>query len=238
MHRPTNTWWGRNMVCLSADQFAEPPGEQWSRRETIEARGTKCNFDVEMDSGIPGPTLEPRRDEGMPTGAAPMEIPAVPPPALLPEENKLEIRDLSNSGGGDVAVKMQMMICGSSYADPTKTKVIDRVVRYTNILGILAERGLQIDRYWPDHYRKELTGTQKQLVTSVDRYITIVSTILVTAVTDLGFEYRFVHDGDRRGFTVKLAAKYVDECLDVVQLQHGKVVMTPLTEQKSLNLHD
>ena len=29
---------------------------------------------MEMDSGIPGPTVEPRRDEGMPTGAAPMEI--------------------------------------------------------------------------------------------------------------------------------------------------------------------
>ena len=23
MHRPTNTWWRRNMICLSADQFAE-----------------------------------------------------------------------------------------------------------------------------------------------------------------------------------------------------------------------
>ena len=42
----------------------KPPGEQWSRRETVEARGTKWNFVVEMDSGIPGPTLEPRRDEG------------------------------------------------------------------------------------------------------------------------------------------------------------------------------
>ena len=41
----------------------KPPGEQWSRRETVEARGTKWNFDVEMDSGIPGPTLEPRRNE-------------------------------------------------------------------------------------------------------------------------------------------------------------------------------
>ena len=78
----------------------------------------------------------------------------------------------------------------------------------------------------------------RQLVTSVDRYITIVSTILVTAVTYLGLEYRSVHDGDRRGFTVKPTAKYVDECLDIVQLQHAKAVMTPLTEQKSLNLHD
>ena len=31
---------------------------------------------------------------------------------------------------------------------------------------------------------------------------------------------------------------YTDECLDIVQLQYGKTVMTPLTEQKSLNLHD
>ena len=23
MHRPMNTWWGRNVVCLSADQSAE-----------------------------------------------------------------------------------------------------------------------------------------------------------------------------------------------------------------------
>ena len=32
--------------------------------------------------------------------------------------------------------------------------------------------------------------------------------------------------------------KYVDECLDIVQLQNAKAVMTPLTGQKSLNLHD
>ena len=32
--------------------------------------------------------------------------------------------------------------------------------------------------------------------------------------------------------------KYVDECLDIVQLQNAKAVMTPLTDQKSLNLHD
>ena len=59
----------------------KPPGEQWSRRETIEARGTKWNFDVEMDSGVSGPPLESRRDEGMPTATAPMEIPTVPPPS-------------------------------------------------------------------------------------------------------------------------------------------------------------
>ena len=57
-------------------------------------------------------------------------------------------------------------------------------------------------------------------------------------VTYLGFEFRSVHEGDRRGFTVKLTAKNVDECLDIVQMQKSKAVMTPLTEQKSLNLHD
>ena len=57
-------------------------------------------------------------------------------------------------------------------------------------------------------------------------------------VVYLGFEYRSVHDGERRGFTVKPTTKYVDECLDIVQLQKAKAEMTPLTEQKSLNLHD
>ena len=41
----------------------------------------------------------------------------------------------SPHGGGDVAAKMKMVICGSCCADPTKTKVIDRVVRSINILG-------------------------------------------------------------------------------------------------------
>ena len=70
--------------------------------------------------------------------------------------------------------------------------------------------------------------------TSKDRYITIVSTVAVIAAIYL----RSVHDGERRGFTVKPTAKYVDECLDIVQLQNAKAVMTLLTEQKSLNLYD
>ena len=37
---------------------------------------------------------------------------------------------------------------------------------------------------------------------------------------------------------MKPTAKYVDEFLDIVQLQNAKAVMTPLTEQKVLNLHD
>ena len=53
-------------------------------------------------------------------------------------------------------------------------------------------------------------------------------------VVYLGFEYRTVHEAECRGFT----AKYVDECLDIVQLHNAKAVMTPLTEQKSMNLHD
>ena len=102
----SGSWWGRDtssdehlvgtkhglLKCRSVRR--KPPGEQWSRRDTVEVRGTKWNFDAEMDSGTPGPTLESRREQIH-----------------------------NNSGGGDVAAK--------------KTKVIDRVVRCTNILGAL-----------------------------------------------------------------------------------------------------
>ena len=75
-------WWGRDassdehlvwtkhglLKCRSVRR--KPPGEQWSRRETVEARGTKWNFDVEMDSGISGPLVASRPDEEMPTAMA------------------------------------------------------------------------------------------------------------------------------------------------------------------------
>ena len=244
-------WWGRDASsdehlvvtkhglrkCRSVRR--KPPGEQWSRRETIEARGTKWNFDVETDSGIPGPTLEPRRDEGMPTATAPMDIPTVPPLAPPPEEHVHEIRVHSNSGGGDVAAKMKMVICGLSYEDPTKTKVIDRVIRYTNILEapfpdllnedgklILIGTGQIIITQKLQELKNDINATMVswgQRVTPEDRYFTTeVSTVLVAAVTYLGFEYRRVHDGDRRGITVKPTDKDVNECLDIVQLQYAK----------------
>ena len=114
-------WWGRDASsdehlvgtkhglrkCRSVRR--KPPGEQWSRRETIEARGTKWNFGVETDSGIPGPTLEPRRDEGMPTATAPMDITTVPPLAPPPEEHVHDMRVHSNSGGGDVAYPTKIL---------------------------------------------------------------------------------------------------------------------------------
>ena len=78
MQRPTSTWWGVKHGLLKCRSVRRKlPGEQWSRRETIEARGTKWNFDVEMDSGISGPPLTSRPDEGMPTATAPREIPTV-----------------------------------------------------------------------------------------------------------------------------------------------------------------
>ena len=39
---------------------------------------------------------------------------------------------------------------------------------------------------------------------------------------------RCFHEAERRGY----------ECMDIVQLHNAKAVMTPLMEQKSLNLHD
>ena len=255
-------WWGRDassdehlvvtkhglLECRSVRR--KPPGEQWSRRETIEARGRSGILTWKW-------TLEFldqlwNHVEGMPTATATMEIPTVAPPAPPPEKHVFEMQVHSNSGGGDVAAKTRMVICDPSYMNPAKTKVIGTVVRYTNthetpIPDLLNEHGKLIDTGQIITTQKlqglkndinATTVSWRQLVTSVDRYITIVSTILVTAVTYLGFEYRSVRDGDRRGFTVKPTAKYVDECLDIVQLQHAKAVMTPLTEQKSLNLHD
>ena len=93
MHRLTNTWWGGEtwFPCRRSVR-RKPLAEQWSRRETIEARGTKGNFDVDMDVGTPGPILEPRQDEGMPTATALMDIPAEPPSAPPPEEQVPELR--------------------------------------------------------------------------------------------------------------------------------------------------
>ena len=150
-----------------------------------------------------------------------------------------------------MAAKTEMVIYDPSYADPAKKKVIGKVVRYTNILEapipeLLDEDGKLIDTgqiilAQKLQERKNdiyvIMVSWVHCVTSKDRYITIVSTVAVTAVTYLGIEYRSVYDGGR-GFTVKPTAKYVDECLDIVQLQNAKAVMTPLTGQKSLNLHD
>ena len=49
--------------------WRRPPEEQWSRRETLDARGTKWNFDVEMVAGLSAP-LETRRHEKIPTTPA------------------------------------------------------------------------------------------------------------------------------------------------------------------------
>ena len=131
------------------------------------------------------------------------------------------------------------MTCNPPYAE------IDKVVSHTNICdedGKLIDTGQIIFAQKLQERKNDIYVTMvswEHCVTCKDRYITFVSTVEVTAViTYLGFEYRSVHDGERRGFTVKLAANYVDECLDIVQLQNAKAVMTPLTEQKSLNLHD
>ena len=180
-----------------------------------------------------------------------MEILTVHPPAPPPERHVFEMQVHSNSGGGDVAAKTKTVICDPSYTNPVKMKVIGKVVRYTNILEtpipeLLNEDGKSIDTGQVIITQKLLVlkndinttmVSWRQRVTSEERHI-MVSTVLVTAQTYLVFEYRSVHDDDRRGFTVKPAAKYVDECLDIVHLQNAKAVMTPLTEQKSLNLHD
>ena len=132
----------------------KPPVEQWSRRETVEARGTKWNFDVEMDSDSDG-------TDGNSHSTSPAE------------EHVPEIRGHSISGGGDVAAKMKMVIYDPSYADPAKTNVMGKVVRYTNILeapipDLLNEDGKLIDTV-------QIIIAQKLQECKNDIYVTMVS---------------------------------------------------------------
>ena len=70
-----------------------PPGEQWSRRETIEARRTKWNFDVEMDSGISGPHVQMKGCRQRRQGR---RFPQLSPLALPPDSHmclKCEVKE-------------------------------------------------------------------------------------------------------------------------------------------------
>ena len=85
-----NTWWVRNLVCSKCRSIRrQPPGEQWSRRFTVEVRGTKWNFDIGVDAGTPFTPMKSRRDEEMPSVTVqretPMVVPPVPPPAHPPQ---------------------------------------------------------------------------------------------------------------------------------------------------------
>ena len=91
-------WWGRDassdehlvvtkhglLKCRSVRRKPLESSGDDVKRSKLE--GQSGIFDVEMDSGIPGPTPEPRRDEGMPTATALMEIPTpAPPKEHIPE---------------------------------------------------------------------------------------------------------------------------------------------------------
>ena len=75
-----NNWWVRSLVCLvKYRSFRRKTAWRtvWSRRETCEARGTKWNFDVEMEFGTPV-QLEPPRQEASQT-----------PPPYLDRESEM-----------------------------------------------------------------------------------------------------------------------------------------------------
>ena len=81
------------MLCLGADHFAEDLlDSSGADAKRVEARGTKWNFDVGMDSGISGPPVAPRPDEGTSTAKAQVDIPTVPPNAPPPEVHVPEVR--------------------------------------------------------------------------------------------------------------------------------------------------
>ena len=102
---------------------------------------------VEMDSGVCRPPVTSRPDEGMPTSTAPWEIPTVPPPCHPPPEE--HVPENARSRSARESTQEQELgepdECGGqdedgdkrdpSFADPAKTKVIGKVIRYTDILG-------------------------------------------------------------------------------------------------------
>ena len=163
-------WWGRDASsdehllgtkhglrkCRSVRR--KTPGEQWSRRETIEARGTKWNFDVEWILEYP---------DQLWNHVATRECRQQRPRWKFLQYLHFHLRQKNTysrckSGGGDVAVKKEMMICDTSCINPAKSKVIEEVKHSRSTYFIPAERGRQIDRHWSDHHYTEVTGTQER----------------------------------------------------------------------------
>ena len=179
----TNRWisgclWGRDassdehlvgtkhglLKCKSVRR--KPPGEPWSRRETVEDRGTKWNFDVEMDSEISGTLVTSRPDDEMPTATAQAEIPTILPLAPPPEEHVPEIRPRSQhqrrrqrgqDGDGDLR-----SILRASCENESDWQSRQLHKHSWSTCSIPAERGRQIDRFWPDHHCSETTRTQER----------------------------------------------------------------------------
>ena len=72
-----------------------------------------------------------------------------------------------------MAIKTEMVICDPSYADPAKTKVIGKVVRYTNILEAPIPDLLDEDGKWID--TGQIIIAQKLQERKNDIYVTMVS---------------------------------------------------------------
>ena len=167
-----------------------------------------------------------------------MEIPTVPPSAPPPERHAFEMQVHSFSGGGDVAAKTKMVICDPSCMNPVKMKVIGQVVRYTNILEtpiteLLNEDGKSIDTGQIISaqkllvFKNDIDATMvswRQLVTSVDRYITIVRPQRVTGVRP---ELIFA----TKSLSYKLASP------TLADLTRAKKVLRCLKETRELNLY-
>ena len=155
------------MVCLSADQFAENLLEYNGadvKRSKLAGRSGILMW--KWTSGTSGPPVTSRPDEEMPTVTARMEIPTVPPLAPPLEEHVPEIRGHSNSGGGDVAAKTEMVICNPNLCRSCENEG-DWQSRPSHkhsrsAYSRPAERERRIDRYWPDHHCTEVTGMQER----------------------------------------------------------------------------
>ena len=173
-------WWGRDassdehlvgtkhglLKCRSVRR--KPSGEQWSRRETTDARGTKRNFDVEMDSGDTrthsGNHVQMKRcRQRRHRWKFPLHF------HLAPRPEEAHTRDTSSQeprrrrcGGHDGDGDLRPIQRGIL----RKRRRLGKVVRYTNIHEapipeLLNEDGKLIDN-WPDHHSTLVTSTQER----------------------------------------------------------------------------
>ena len=167
MHRPMNTWWVRNMVCLSVDQFAENLLENNGvdvKRLMLEGRRGILTWKWIL--GHPDPLWKPRPDEEMPTATAPMEIPTAPPPGT--SAGRAHTRDTSSQeprrrrcGGHDGDGDLRPIQRGSCENEGDWQSRPLHNIHEAPIPELLNEDGKLIDN-WPDHHSTLVTSTQER----------------------------------------------------------------------------
>ena len=163
MHRQMNTWWGRNMVCLCADQFAENHLESNGvdvKRSKLEGRSGNGNGILEYPDQLWN-HVEMRECRQQRHQWKFLQY-------LHLHARKTRIRDASSQqqrrrrcGGQDEDGDLRP-IPHESCENEGDWQSCPLHKHSRSAYSKAAERGRQIDRYWPDHHCTEVTGTQER----------------------------------------------------------------------------